>query len=549
MAFTQFSQPIARPDMYKPLSDELILAGAKANYEHGEQAAKKIGATYNSLFGISTYGKDSEVLSQMQQEFQQQVGELSKQGLSSPEANAKINQLITQYSSSKDVLGIHQRKAAYDSELEAKKEAESKNQQYISPIIEQAEKYYSGDKYYSDTKFNQSGWVDPNIEKMKREGLKDLQKVKKTTLKNGVYVTTEEYDPEQLSSLYQGIYSSPLVQKTMNHSFDNKYKDVDFATEGVKKAQSTLDQAELQKNNSFSVMQKEPANSSKYLQAQQDYLEADNFINKYSNLVKNPGKLGENLKAQMKQDEINKLIQDDIDGDQFTSEVEVKESGFALNNQKFEQEKQFEQFKQLLSGTETYNLTPKEVDHLIKTGSVNKDGTVVTLSDVSKASVDYQANAAYQKSLGAAQAKAKVKSDTLGILGDTRIPGTQSITIGNTNYTKAQWDDITERAKNPETAKWTDADRTALVDVIKTYPEYFGLPDDYSSLAGTDVKIKPNGDIQIVNPWYSRNTPAADLSRFATAVNDAALNKKPNVDPNNPLLKGDVDKNNPLLKP
>lgn len=373
--WTQSSSPVQRPDMYKPLSDEVILAQSKARYDRADQEAQKIGSTYNSLFGISTYGKDAEVLSQMQEQFKQQVGELSKQGLANPEVNSRINQLITQYSSDPDVLSVHKRKASLDQELTAKKEAEAKGNQYLCPICEQADEYYASGKYVRDKTFNQTGWLDPNVEKLKREGLKDVQKVKKTVLKNGVYITTEEYDPEQLSSLYKGIYSNPNVQKTMDYSFEKKYKNYDFATEGVKKFQSIVDQANLQKQNAWEAMQKNPHTSAKYIQAQQDMTEADEYITKYSSLLQNPGNLGENFKTQIKQDELNNLISEDIKGAQFSSEVDVKESGFAQNNQRYQQDKQMELYKAVLPGAIALGTTPEAI---LSGKAQFADGTIVT---------------------------------------------------------------------------------------------------------------------------------------------------------------------------
>lgn len=398
MAFTQFSQPVQRPDMYKPLSDEVILAQSKARYDRADQEAQKIGSTYNSLFGISTYGKDAEVLSQMQEQFKQQVGELSKQGLANPEVNSRINQLITQYSSDPDVLSVHKRKASLDQELTAKKEAEAKGNQYLCPICEQADEYYASGKYVRDKTFNQTGWLDPNVEKLKREGLKDVQKIKRQEYKNGIWHEWEEYDPEQLSSLYQGIYSNPNVQKTMDYSFEKKYKSYDFATEGVKKLQSSLDQYTLLKNNAWEVMQKNPHTSAKYIQAQQDMTEADERITKYSSLLQNPGNLGENLKTQIKQDELNSLINEDIKGAQFQSEVSVKDDQIYLANQKYAQDKQMELYKALLPSALALGTTPEA----IFSGKAKRDdGTIITTAD------------AIQKTHEMESEEAKAKSDVI----------------------------------------------------------------------------------------------------------------------------------------
>lgn len=231
--WTQSSSPVQRPDMYKPLSDEVILAQQKSVYDRADQEAKKIGSTYNSLFGISTYGKDAEVLAQMQNEFKQQVGELSKQGLASPEANSRINQLITQYSSSPDVLNIHKRKAKFDEWGQQLKDFEEKGKFVPAWKMKQyndAQGYYSGDKYYTDKQF--TGNLTPGFDwdKHNKELIAttpEIEQLKKSGVNNDLY-KGKTYDALH-GKFYEGL-NQPGALDDLRQHFEYDYGDEDYAT-------------------------------------------------------------------------------------------------------------------------------------------------------------------------------------------------------------------------------------------------------------------------------------------------------------------------------
>lgn len=369
MGINRFSQAVNPPSLYKGTSDELDILSHQVPYERASNLVNSVNEAGQNIFGINAPGKDGEILAQKSQEVQAAIKELAKFGLDKPEIQGRINNLISSMSNDPDVLGITQRVGSYQKELENKKAAEAKGERYISPIIDQGDEYYSSGVYKRDTRFNQSGWLDPNVEKMKTEALKNVKVVKKQTLVNGVYKETEEYDPEQLQAALSNVYNNPLVQKTMDYQFDRKYKDFDFATEGVNKVSSVFNEAEIQKENAYSVLQKSKKGSVEYQKALEDYSEAEGFINKYAPLLQNPGKFGEDLKRQYKQDEINSQIKNDIIGSQFSSESAIKESQFALNNQKYEQDKQLKLFE---AQTELFEgLTQEEQEKVIKQGNFN----------------------------------------------------------------------------------------------------------------------------------------------------------------------------------
>lgn len=307
MGFNQYTQGVQKGDIYKPLPDELFLAQAKSVYDRAEKTAQKVGSTYNNLFGISTYGKDAEVLNQFQQDFQNQVAEMSKHSLATPEANSKINSLISQYSSNPDVLAIHQRAAALSEEDRKEKEAIAKGETYSSPIKRQAAKYFDSGVYKRDERFSGSGFVNPKINKVQEELIKNnkdlLVRKEKKLAPDGRIYTTNVVDGQKAAQLWQNqIENDPLLQRFYADQFDQLYEDKNWDVEGqqilLNAAQNSyqLAQAASTPEEKAFYMQKaqsqEAAANSKYSGSQmkqlafKDYIKQDahEFGNIYSAL-------------------------------------------------------------------------------------------------------------------------------------------------------------------------------------------------------------------------------------------------------------------------
>jgi len=340
MGFTYKSSNVQAPDLYDPIDDNILLQGQKAIYDRTMAFAEEANKYKSAFFGQNAYGKDAEILKQKEAEYNAAISEVTKGGIESMEAQTAINAIINQASSDKDILGISQRTSAYEKELKNKQEAEAKGENFISPLLDQANTYYGSGKYYSDERFNGSGWNDPNVEKMKTEALKNVKVEKKQTLVNGVWVETEQYDPDALKTALSSVYSTPLVQKTMAYKFDNKYKDFDFAGQGVAQTENSINLARQQSQEAFRVLQTGKKGTPQYQKALEDYTESEAYINKYSPLLQNPTERGEMLKAQLRQDEINNEIELAMTSAQFKSESAIKESQFALNNQKYAQDRE-----------------------------------------------------------------------------------------------------------------------------------------------------------------------------------------------------------------
>lgn len=251
MAFNQFTQPLQQQDIYKPIDDSLLLLGAQTRYKRAEDTAKTIGSQYNSLFNISTYGKDAEVLNQLNTSFKEQVSELAKSGLDNPETQAKINNLINQYSSNPDVLAIHQRKSLYDIESKKQADAMEKGKTYISPALEGLGEYYSGSNYYRNANISMNtGFLAPEISKLQKAALEITPEQKKwITLPSGERMQVSTKDPNDLRRNLNAVLSEdPNAQKWLQYSFNKNYGNLDWENEGRNKIVSDLENLDAQIN-------------------------------------------------------------------------------------------------------------------------------------------------------------------------------------------------------------------------------------------------------------------------------------------------------------
>ena len=292
-----------------------------------------ISTIYSGLNSIQTEGPDARVLDSKIENLRNNLKNLNISNLGDMNTTSAIKQMIGEVSNDPDVLNITRRSVAVQSERAKKRAAQEKGGDYTSPILDKADKYYSGDEYIRDLTFNQEGWLTPQMAKLKNEYLKDVPKIKKQVKIGNYWHTIESYDPEAYKNRLNELYNMPSVRKQMDYDFDLKYENYDFATEGVKIAQVSLDKAKLQSDQSHALLQSSNPGSKEYNVAMSKYQEAQEFISKYTPLINNPDLLGNNLKSRMKQDYINNAIDLDIAGEQFYSDVETKEDQFDLNNQ------------------------------------------------------------------------------------------------------------------------------------------------------------------------------------------------------------------------
>lgn len=294
MGFNQFSRAVTPVDQYLPISDELLTKGAVETYNKAGQLGQKLLAYKSNLFGISTYGKDAEVLQDYENQFNQQVAELSKGDITSPQALSKFNSLVSNFSNSPDILGIHERNAAYTTELKNKKEAEAKNLTYTSPLLKDAEKYYSGDKYYSDKRFSRSGWVSPETTKAMDEAVKSVTK-QQYDPKTG-FVTKIAKPEEVAAAFYERMKSNPNYQKDLEYGFEQETEGVNWQDNGQQFVQGKVNKLTQQYNEALADGNQEAASL------------AQHELNRLQNLA-DPSLIGEELKKQAFQNHIKSQLE------------------------------------------------------------------------------------------------------------------------------------------------------------------------------------------------------------------------------------------------
>jgi hypothetical protein len=328
-----YSQVIQPNKFVDPMDLNIYVKGVMYKEQLAKENFQDISTVYNGLNSIPAEGPDARMLDSKIENLRSNLKNLNISNLGDMNTTSAIKQMIGEVSNDADVLNITRRSVAVQSERAKKRAAQEKRGDYTSPILDQADTYYSGDEYIRDLTFNQEGWLTPQMAKMKNEYLKDVPKIKKQVKIGNYWHTIESYDPEAYKSRLNELYNMPSVRKQMDYDFDRNYQNYDFATEGVKIAQTSLDKAKLQSQQAYALLQSSKPGSTDYNMAMSKYQEAQEFITTYTPLVSNPGLLGDNLKSRMKQDYISKAIDLDIAGEQFYSDVETKADQFDLNSQ------------------------------------------------------------------------------------------------------------------------------------------------------------------------------------------------------------------------
>jgi len=453
MGFNQFTNPMAQNDLYKPLSEETFQQGSKAMYDRADRSAQAIGAKHNQLFNIATYGKDAEILAEFEQDFQNQVAELSKQGLDRPESVSRINTLIGKYSTNPDVLAVHQRHNAYASELEAKKEAESKGRSYVSPLLRQANKYYSGDKYYRDEKFNKSGFVAPENKEL-NEAFKAVPEYE-TWVKNGAYddhlkgkalgalsskaLNLFQTDP-QWRALHKDNFEQSIEGQDIFSYVDNPTNTVatlftHLPKELQPKAEEYIKGLQSLKNNPYGESSIKAAMENLYLQ-DQAYMAAE--AHTYSNTVDH---------------KVNELTKDAID---------------------FQQAKQLEVYKAIIPGALALGVSPESI---INGTAKDAQGNIITVDKAIQKAQDFKVQEA--------QAKQDIKTEAAKTVDDyktankieykTKTGNTIGIKSDGAKQIKLGSDFVDKKAVEDQIK---GGDKSTIEKFINSKGHLFGLGDN-----------------------------------------------------------------------
>lgn len=292
--FNSYTRPTALGDTFKPIDDNIQLLGAQTMYNRAEQNAQKIGGQFSNLFGVTTYGKDAEVLSQIEDEARKQIQEISKGNLENPETVSRVNSLISQYKNHPDVQAVTQRASAFQNEAKRKQEAEAKRQTYVSPLLREAEKYYSSGEYLTDKRFNNAGWVSPDTTKAMQEAVK--MSTKKTYNPKTGYVENVAKPEEVSAAFYEIMKNNPNYQKDLEYGFQEETDGVNWDDSGQQFVQGKVEKLQQQYNEALNDGNQEAASL------------AQHELNRLKNLA-DPSLIGEELKKQAFQNHINTQLE------------------------------------------------------------------------------------------------------------------------------------------------------------------------------------------------------------------------------------------------
>jgi hypothetical protein len=434
--FSSYSQVVEPAGYIEPVSLDLLAKGTMYKEQMLEQNLEEVqNLMYNAENIPSLQGIDTEKKNEILKKVKEQVSQLSYSDLTNPAIANQLKGYITSVTKDPDMQGIMQRGYSYETELSNKKEAAKKGNGYYSSILVQAQDYLDKGLYLKDKRFSGQGAAIPEISKLVTDALKNVTKVKKNVYSNGKWIPTESYDDDALkTSLTDEVFNRPDIQDYLYFQTEQQYKDFNWEDEGVKKIQGYLTAYEDQKTKANLVLKTDPTNQN----ALTAISDADNFINKYTPLISNPGALGENLKQATMKDMVAKVVQERIAAADFTSEEAIVFDQFALNSQKLQDDILKENLKLIAPGAIALGIDPQVA---LKNPALAKQALAETQRiQVSTAAAKYEANAS---------AKASILKE--GVDNISKITDTTSITYTDAasgKDVKIQYKDVRESLKN-----------------------------------------------------------------------------------------------------
>jgi len=231
ISFNPNTVPQRNQSWSPPLSEGILAQGFSNLERNTKELQSNFNNQANSIFGISSpIEQDQKVLQAKQKAFQEGIKNIKVNDLTDPKTSNQINQFITQYENDPDILGIAQRAASINKELQTKKDYESKGKTYVSPLLRQAENYINQGVYLRDTKFNKSGFVAPDN--------KDIAEAAKSTPEYETWVKNGAYDDHlkgkavgQLQNNILNLFKTdPQWQQLHKDNFEQQIEGQDLST-------------------------------------------------------------------------------------------------------------------------------------------------------------------------------------------------------------------------------------------------------------------------------------------------------------------------------
>ncbi len=230
MAASPYSQPVKPASFQDPLDLNLFLKGESYKEGLAKDNLQLIGNAINTFSSIPAFGVDAEQLNSEVEGLKSQLTNMNISNLGDINTISQLNKVVSDAKNNPRLMSIARRGNAYSQELAKKQKAEEKGESYISPILDQAEEYYSNGAFSDKVSFNGSGWVAPDkakVIKLARENSK------KKVLNPSTGQVTEVIDPQEVGKNYQMLtQSDPRFRKTDEYEFQKNTKGIDWNSQG-----------------------------------------------------------------------------------------------------------------------------------------------------------------------------------------------------------------------------------------------------------------------------------------------------------------------------
>lgn len=235
MGFSPASQIVNPAKWQAPVSEDILMKGAILAEQDVKDFQKEFQeSSTDVLFGIKPMSpQDEKVLRQRQQEYMNDVSQVSVADLNSPQSRTFLNQIKAKYANDPDILAIAERSAKYYSDIKTYNELLEKGKpisDWRQKSLRQAQKYINDGIYYTDVRFTGNITVDPNISKTINSAIKlahsSADQEWTYNPKTGKYTGSKSVSPEKIfNSIYSQIQSDPQVIQYYTDLFEYETPD------------------------------------------------------------------------------------------------------------------------------------------------------------------------------------------------------------------------------------------------------------------------------------------------------------------------------------
>jgi hypothetical protein len=231
LGFNPSTQPVAMKEWVTPLDPSIYAQGVANQTKKLEAQSAQDSELYNSFMNIQAIApQDEEQLQTLKQSFEKELSGLSMGDLRNPQTKAQLSQIQNKYTNLLLESGIPQRTSSYKQELAAKKEAESKGRQYVSPLLRQASKYIQDGNFDKDTRFNQQGFVAPDNKELDEIAKNTPEWIDIVTNKGGYDVTQKGKAESKLQANYLAHFkNNPQWSQLLNDQFEQETEGLDLS--------------------------------------------------------------------------------------------------------------------------------------------------------------------------------------------------------------------------------------------------------------------------------------------------------------------------------